>query len=392
MLLRLIRYVRGFVEFQTVGKSPERFLNLCAQRGVRLWNAQPEQDGLRARMLLRDYRDIRKTARRAGVRTRIRQRRGFPFVAARYRGRIGLPIGAAAGLVLLLVLSNFIWTTEISGAQTVSEQRLRTLLAASGVAPGAWRGGVDAAKARRDVLLQAEEIGWMSVNIVGCHVKVEIKEKVKKPAIDDAATPCNIKASADGVITKVIAEKGTAVAKKGSGAAQGDLLVSGVVTDKNGTVSTVRAKAEVWADVLAEKDFNIPEELDYYSLTENKSTRRRLRLLRLDFPCSLSFRSFDNAAYTAAEQHMILNNTALPLGFCTETAHEIRRERQSVSRDLAQKQLSRAALLYELFEKGDAVPVQKTLSIDETDSGYACRAAYVFNENIAQTVDFSAEE
>ena len=53
---------------------------------------------------------------------------------------------------------------------------------------------------------------------------------------------------------------------------------------------------------------------------------------------------------------------------------------------------SAKASVYELFEKGDAVPVQKTLSIDETDSGYACRAAYVFNENIAQTVDFSAEE
>ena len=392
MLPELIRYFKGFVDFCAFGKAPERFLNLCAQRGVRVWNARPEKDGLHGRMFARDYRFIRKTARRAGVRTRVLKRRGLPFAAVRYRGRIGLPAGALAGAVLLIVLSGYVWTMDVTGEKTVSEQRLRALLAESGVYPGARRSGVDAAQAKRDVLLSAEEIGWMSVNIVGCHAGVEIKEKVKKPPTDNDPSPANIKASADGVITDIIAERGFAQVKRNSGAAQGDLLISGVSTDKNGNVSYTRAKGEVWADVTSKREIYIPDSINYYSLTENKADRFRLRFLRLDFPCSFSFRSFKTAAYTKSEQSLVVNQTVLPLGIETETARELSSSQETVSRDTAQKQLCRAALLYELFEKGESKRVKKSLTVKQTDGGFLCRADYVFNENIAQTVDFSVEE
>ena len=46
MLVSFIRYLKGFVVFRATGKSPERFMNICAQRGINLWNARPEGGGI----------------------------------------------------------------------------------------------------------------------------------------------------------------------------------------------------------------------------------------------------------------------------------------------------------------------------------------------------------
>ena len=59
-------------------------------------------------MSAKDYKGIRPAARRAGVRTRIVKKRGAPFYAARYRGRIGIPIGAALGIALLILTVTFV--------------------------------------------------------------------------------------------------------------------------------------------------------------------------------------------------------------------------------------------------------------------------------------------
>ena len=135
-------------------------------------------------MSAKDYKGIRPAARRAGVRTRIVKKRGAPFYAARYRGRIGIPIGAALGIALLIFLSNFIWTIHISGAEHVSEQRLLRFLSESGIKVGAFRNAADARQAKRDVLLKVDELGWMSVNIIGSHAEIEVRESRQRFTAD----------------------------------------------------------------------------------------------------------------------------------------------------------------------------------------------------------------
>ncbi len=392
MLVSFIRYARGFVGFRVIGRTPERFLNLCAQRGIRLWNSQPSPQGLQARMFVSDYKAVRPVARRAGVRTQVLKKRGLPFFVARYRGRAGLPVGAALGAVLLLTLSQFVWNITVTGNETVSEQRITALLAESGVRIGAYTKGIDTGQAKRDILLKTEEIGWVSVNLHGSRATVEVREKVKKPELEEKDTPCNIKASADGVITKITAKNGEAQVKVGSGVAKGDLLVSGVSVTKQNTVRCLRAKADVWADVYTEKQLSLPKYCVYDSLTENRSFRRRLSFLGLEVPCSLSFVSFPNAAYTCGSAEAYLNGTALPLGVVTETARELRRETFADTQDRARQVFDNALLLYEVFERGRGRVTKKQVTLSETAEGFTCACSYVFNENIAESVDFSAEE
>ena len=391
MLLGIIRFFKGTVSFRAQGRSPERLLNLTAQRGVLLWNVRPSPQGLEGEMAARDYRRIRPLARKAAVRTTILKKSGFPFLAAAYRGRAGLAVGAALGAALLVFLSQFLWTIDVVGQEHVSEARLRTLLAESGVKTGALCRGVDAGQVKRDILLKVEDISWLSVNIVGCHANVEIKEKTRKPE-NDGDTPCNLKAKEDGVITKITVGEGVTEVKKGSGVAKGDLLVSGVSAAREGTVRYLHAEGEIMADVISEKEFKLPKEDDYISLTENKAERRQLGFLIFRFPCTLSFRFFASAARTEEADWLTADKTALPLGFVTETLHELKTERVTRDEANARAVFNRAALLEELFAKGEGRRVSKELTVAEADGAFTGRVRWVFNENIAESVDFSVEE
>ena len=198
-------------------------------------------------------------------------------------------------------------------------------------------------------MLKVDKIGWLSVNILGSHINVEVKEKIEKPEIENTS-PCNLKASADGVITKITAGEGIAQVKIGSGVAKGDLLVSGVNLTKQNTVRYVRAKGEVLADVISEKELRLPKTIKYNSITENKIERRQLSILGARLPCSLSFRSFDSAVYTQSNDSLNLNGVDLPLGFVTETERELTSENVSCGKKAAQEIFKKELMLFEVFD------------------------------------------
>lgn len=391
MVLDWLRLLRGYVEFEAEGRFPERLLNLTVAHGVSLWDAVPREGGLRGKMFARDYRRIRPCMRRAKLRAHITKKHGLPFLLLRYRGRIGLPIGAAAGVALLVFLSCFVWSFSVEGAQHLSETQLLSVLAENGVSVGSFKGAVDVYTVQRNTLLKLDELRWMSINIKGCVAEIEVKEKVPKPDLGDD-TPCNLKASSDGVVTDLNVSSGSTEVTRGSGVAKGDLLVSGMSLTQQNTVRYLHAAGEVYADVNSKKEINMQKSYNYYSLTENKTNRSRFGMLHLSFPATLGFGSYADAACSVSEQCAVLNGTPLPLTLKTETAHELAHEPFTHSKATARRAFVNTLLLCEAFEKGESTVKQRKLTVTESKDGFLCRADYIFNENIAETSEFSVTE
>lgn len=392
MLVGLIRFFRGYVDFTAKGKFPERFLNITARYGINLWNAQPSENGIEASMYISDYRKIRLAAKKSKVKTKITSKHGFPFFVCKYKPRVGIPIGAAAGVILVIVLSNFIWSVSVKGAENVSQSRILQVLYDNGVKIGGYKNSLDVQKIERNTMLKISEIGWMSVNLTGNIASVEIKEKAQKPDIKSETTPCNIKAGCDGVITKINAKKGYVQVPVGSGVAKGDLLVSGITETKMNTIQYVHAEAEVFANVISNKELSIGKEYDYSFINEEKTVRNRAFLLWVEFPCSLSFSSYENSAYTQQSQNVVCNNTVLPLGLKTETQRNIVSVKALPDRKSAEKSFLNALLLYESFEKSDSRVLERKMTVSEKEEEFFCKTEYLFNENIAQSAEFGVTD
>ena len=158
MLLKLIRFIRGYVDFTVKGKFPERFLNLTARNGINIWNATPNEHGLSATMSVFDYKNIRKIAHKARVVIKTTGKHGAPFILHKYRFRLGLPIGAVIGIIILLVLSNFVWFVNVNGEKTLSDTYIKEVLKENGIDVGVSKNNLNVQSIERNVILNIKEI------------------------------------------------------------------------------------------------------------------------------------------------------------------------------------------------------------------------------------------
>lgn len=392
MLLKLTRWVRGYVDFCAYGKFPERFINLTSKNGIYIWNSKPTETGFSASMFLYDYKNIRTTARKSKLKTKVTKRNGLPFLIRKYNYRIGLLIGSVIGFLLILVLSNFIWSVEVTPTENISESTVIELLEENGVGVGTYKGNIDVQAVERNSILSCDKIGWMSINMTGNCISVKLIEKIPKPETPDEEIPCNIRASADGVITQIKANKGVTKVLKGSGVAKGELLVSGIVESKLETLKYVRASAEVYADVNSEHVIKIPKSTVYNSISENKTDRHICRFICFEFPCTLNFNNYDDYLYQYQRDNLYINQKKLPITIITQTQNEVIKKDETINKKQAEQIALDKAVLYEVFTKPDSVLKSRKIKITEEKNSFTAHVNYCFNENIAQTSEFSVTD
>lgn len=392
MLLRLIRWSKGYVDFSAKGKFPERFINLTTRNGINVWNLKPTENGLTASMQVYDYKNIHNIAHKSRLKMRVTGRHGLPFYAERYKSRAGLVIGAVMGIILISVLSKFIWYIDAPPTKSLSTSQILSALEDDNVRIGSYTAAIDTENTERKMILQNEQIGWISLNIMGSTVKVNIQEKTPKPDTPDYKTPCNIKAKNDGVITDIKASKGETKVLKGSGVVKGELLVSGIVETKQETIEYVHASAEIMADVIYKREYTLPESYDYFYITDNRTDRYMCSFLNFKFPCSLSFLSYDDSVYVFGREKLRLNNTDIPVELITESEVEVKKSEITLDRPTLEKKILAESVLYEVFEKQDSRLVSRKISTKSNGEDFIAEISYIFNENIAQTAEFSVTE
>lgn len=392
MLLKLIRWSKGYVDFSASGKFPERFINLTTRNGINVWNLKPTEKGLTATMQVYDYKNIRSIASKSKLKMRVTGRHGLPFYAQRYRQRVGLLIGAIFGIVLIAVLSKFIWYIDAPPTKSLSTSQILSALEEDNVKVGSYINSIDTENTERRLILKNEQIGWISLNITGSTMSVNIEEKAPKPDTPDFKTPCNIKANNDGVITSIKTSRGETKVMKGSGVVKGDLLVSGIVETKQETIEYVHASAEIMADVIYKKEYTLPKSYDYYSITDNRTDRYMCGFLNLKFPCSISFLSYDDSVFVKNKEKLCFNNTNIPVEFTTQSEIEVSKSSVNMDKAVLDKKLLAQSMLYEVFEKQDSTLVSRKINIKKSNNNFNAEISYIFNENIAQTSELSVTD
>lgn len=286
MLLGLIRFARGTVEFEVKDGYLERFISLCGKSGVPLWNVRREGGTLTAKTSGSGGKRLREMAAKSGVTLRLVRRAGVPPLLQRYHLRTGVFAGAALLLALPFVLSMFLWRVEISGCTTIPAVELRETLSQLGVRTGARRGAIDARDVERRMMLAEDRLSWIAVNLRGSTAHVEVRERDMAPPRVSDVVPHNIVASQGGYITEMIVYEGQPMVKTGDSVLAGDILVSGIMEDGKQKNRTVHARARIEAQVPGSLSVMVP-----YTRTELVNTgvtaqRRELQLFSLSLPLS----------------------------------------------------------------------------------------------------------
>ncbi len=385
-MVNIIRWLKGYVRFKMKGKFPERFINLCARQGISLFNPQAEEDCIYASMLVCDYKSIRNIAAKASVCLKITEKQGLPFVMEKYRKRKGLLAGAVAFLLIAVFMQNFVWTVEINGTDRISTAEFMGILQKAGVYQGAFKANIDVHTVERKIMHDIEDIGWMSINIIGTKAEVEIKEKEHKPYIEDLSKPCNIKAVRDGVIIGMNIKRGEGVEKVGSAVKEGQLLVSGVVEDSLQNIDYVHSDAEVFAETAYNMSFSVQRKGNF-SCAMDVVNRKNIDFLWIKVPVTFKAVRGDYTSRLITEK-MYLNDVSVPCGISTEQCTLFENVQYSHSEQTARDILTTEDVLYQLFVLQNCVEIEVIRDFVLTDETAEMTVTYHCTEDIAIKENF----
>lgn len=226
MLRSLIRYLLGSLRVEVTGGDVERFLNLCLDAGILLWDLRRLPERLRVTLMLADFFRLRPIARASRCRVRIRGRYGLPFLTRRLRRRPFLLAGAVGGLAALIWAGSHFWVVDvrISGPGYLDPRAILAVAAEAGLRRGAWKARVDLDQVTQHLKSAVEELSWAVVRADGTRAVIEVVEKgaVTPP---DQALCVHLVARKSGVVEQVIPYQGEPLVKKGDVVQTGDMLV-----------------------------------------------------------------------------------------------------------------------------------------------------------------------
>ena len=320
MLDRFARWFWGAVKFRILG-SPERFFNHCARNGIALWEMEGGTEP-GAWVRAGQYRQLRSCAREAGCRLRAQERHGLPFSASFLRRRRGLPAGTALGALLLILLSQQVWSVEFTGLQTISEQEMRAACQEIGLVPGAWKASFDPVLAEQQLMLRFPGVSWLTVNTQGSTAVVALAEGVEKPDMEAWKRPCNIRSAAAGQILRMEVYAGQAEVDAGDAVTAGQLLVSGVTEDAWGGVTLHHAAARIVAETRREFTAAVPLSRTEQVPTGRELVRRTAGLFGLRIPLTLSGEPGASWQGKMVRTALRVNGVELPVFLLTETSRE----------------------------------------------------------------------
>ena len=117
------------IRFAVSGRGAQHFLSAAAARCVRLENIRCTGTGYEATAAGADAAILRELAVKGGWELTVRSRRGPGRFVERLLARPGVPAGAALFLVLVRLLTGFVWAVDFGNVEPETIPALRQLLA-----------------------------------------------------------------------------------------------------------------------------------------------------------------------------------------------------------------------------------------------------------------------
>ncbi len=341
MIIQILRYLFGYINFKAFGGFANRFINLCTKEGIPLWNVRNINNTIFASTTVQGYLAIHTVARKSGMRVCSTDKMGLKYFLRKHKARVGIALGVVASFVVMFTLTQFVWSVSVVGNTTIDADLILSTLEKHGVKVGVQISSIDNDEAASLIMNDIEKLSWASVNMKGSVVVVEVREKTDAPQIYDASKPTNVVAEEDGVILSIDVLYGNEEVKPGSAVIKGDLLISGVISHKDGSEIPIHADGYVKALVKKKGTFS-SNDFSIYNL-KNEKTRNLIFFFGLKIPLGVKVNTHyftEHNSFVESEEKL------LPLGIITQYGADISTEKATLNSTTQEKMALFSNALY----------------------------------------------
>lgn len=136
MLRRLKHWLLGYLTVHISGRSPERFINLCSNRRIYIWNIIRENENYKFNLTVKNYKKLMPIFRKTKLIPKIEKKHGLPFFINRYKKRKGFFLGLIICIILVYIMSLYIWDIEVLGGSKYTPEAILKFLSENNIKAG----------------------------------------------------------------------------------------------------------------------------------------------------------------------------------------------------------------------------------------------------------------
>lgn len=270
-MLQVIRYLQGYLTIKVWGFSPERFMNLCSNHHLFLWDIVNHSDYYTMNISLKDFYRIKGLTRKTGTRVAITGRYGLPFLSVRMWRRKIFIAGLLGSLAFWMWMSGFIWEVEIDGNYFVTTDVFQDFLAESGIRTGMKKKHIDIEVLEKSIREQFDIVTWTSARIDGTRLLIQVREndliKIEEKSVLgeglEEGVGMDLAAPKDGMVVSIVTRSGVPQVSAGMEIKKGDILVEGAVPIYNDDSTVKRYDYCIAdADIMLQCVYSLTEEIN----------------------------------------------------------------------------------------------------------------------------------
>ena len=386
MLIRIIfSYLLGYLKISIEGYYIERFINICKNNKITVWNLKRDKDiRLLLNVRVNEFKEICEIAKKTKCKVKIKNKKGFPFLLHKYKKRKVFVILLILFICLMILSSNFVWNVEILEENGEELQNIRSDIEEAGLKVGELKNKINTKEIINKIRFKRNDIAWVGIELKGTNAIVKLVKAEKKPEIVDESEYCNIVSDKSGIITKINAQNGTANVKVGDTVKEGDILINGWMEGKFTGIRYVHSKGEIEAKVWYTKSKKILYNTTQIEETGNIEEKYAIKInnFKINFHKGVSnFEIYDTIE--TENKFKIFSDFYLPISIIKITNKEQQKIEKQYTVEEA-KNIGIQELEQELdneIEDKDKI-VNKNINTYEKEDGVEVYVTYEVLENI----------
>lgn len=273
------------------GKNPDYFINELIKNNIYIYDLKKEYKKLIIVISLDDYNKLKKI--KTSYKFYIIDSYGvvkFKYLVKKY---LFFLICMFLGICLNIFLSKLIFDVEVVHSDRYIREIVYNNLREKGIYKYRFKVNyLEKEKIIKEILKkESNDIEWLEIEEIGTKYIVKVEQR-KKNKEEVECVPRNIVAGKDAFILEIQADVGEVVKKKYDYVKKGDIVISGIIHNKEEEVSRKCATGKIYGEVWYKVNLEIPMEYKEEIVTGKEKNTFEINFLNKNISLFNNFKTY----------------------------------------------------------------------------------------------------
>ena len=298
------------IKIKITGKNPNYFLNELIKRNINIYHLEKDNKNLILIINYKDYINIIKI--KTTYKIKILKRYGISRIKELIKRYIYYIIFFFIGIILNIILSNIIFKVEIIHPKKEIINLVEKNLQELGIKKYSFKKNQKELKKIKEKILMKERnrIEWIEIEPVGTKYIVKLEER-KLNKKEEICNPRNIVSKKEAIILEIKSESGEIVKKINDLVSPDEVIISGLIHNKDNIVSKRCAKGIIYGETWYKVKLTIPKIYVMEKLSNKISYGININIFNNNLDINNKYKNFRRKSINDINSNIIPINISL---------------------------------------------------------------------------------